>query len=297
MTEYPHISPQFVDIMFKSDAERIDFMDYPRWVDYRAGRALLDILDGLLRKPERPRMPNLIVVGESNSGKTTVVHRFKNSSGKGYISDDATSIRPVIYIEVHKPDERELYNAILSQFRAPYNPVAPVAKLRHQALHTLRESRTRMIIIDEAHTINNGSPSKRMDTMNELKMLGNVLGIPLVLVGTRTALQLLALDSQYASRYEVVSLPAWSANGELQSFLKSFESVLPLKQPSRLYSPELATLIHAISNGNTGNIEYLLRECAKEAIRKGSEVIDRKMLEKNKWMRPTRTDGARERVL
>lgn len=297
MTEYTHVSEQFRDIMLKSDAERIDFMDYARWIDYRAGSALLNILDGLLRKPERPRMPNLVVVGDSNSGKTTVIHRFKDSSGKGYISDDATSVRPVIYAEVHKPDERELYNAILAEYWAPHNPVAPVAKLRHQAIHMLRESRTRMLIIDEAHTINNGSPAKRMDTMNELKMLGNVLGIPLVLVGTRTALQLLVLDAQYASRYEVVSLPAWSANAEFQRFLKSFESVLPLKNPSKLYSPELATLIHSISNGNTGNVEYLLRECAKEAIRKGSEVIDRQLLEKNQWMRPTRTDGARERIL
>ncbi|WP_122356856.1 TniB family NTP-binding protein [Pseudomonas coronafaciens] len=297
MTEYAHISLQFRDIMLKSDLDRIGFMDYPRWIEYRAGSALLDILDGLLRKPERPRMPNLMVIGDSNCGKTTVIRRFKDSSGKPYVSDDATSIRPVIYIEVHKPEERELYTAILSQFWAPHNPAAPLAKLRHQALHLLRQSRTRMLIIDEAHTINNGSPTRRLDTMNELKMLGNVLSIALVLVGTRNAAQLLVLDSQYASRYELVSLPAWSPNAEFQRFLKSFESILPLKQPSKLYSPELATFIHGISGGNTGNVEYLLRECAKEAIQKGCEVIDRKLLEKNQCMRPTRTDGTRERTL
>ena len=297
MTEYAHISPQFRDIMFKSDLDRIGFMDYPRWIEYRAGSALLDILDGLLRKPARPRMPNLMVIGDSNSGKTTVIRRFKDFSGKPYVSDDATSIRPVIYVEIHKPDERELYTAILSQFWAPHNPAAPLAKLRHQAIHLLRKSQTRMLIIDEAHTIINGSPARRMDTMNELKMLGNVLSIPLVLVGTRNAASLLVLDSQYASRYELVSLPAWTANSEFQGFLKSFESILPLKKASRLYSPELTTLIHEISGGNTGNVEYLLRECAKEAIKKGSEVIDRKLLEKNKCMRPTRTDGTRERTL
>lgn len=283
--------------MFKSDLDRIGFMDYPRWIEYRAGSALLDILDGLLRKPARPRMPNLMVIGDSNCGKTTVIRRFKDFSGKSYVSDDATSIRPVIYVEIHKPDERELYTAILSQFWAPHNPAAPLAKLRHQAIHLLRKSQTRMLIIDEAHTIINGSPARRMDTMNELKMLGNVLSIPLVLVGTRNAASLLVLDSQYASRYELVSLPAWTANSEFQGFLKSFESILPLKQASRLYSPELTTLIHEISGGNTGNVEYLLRECAKEAIKKGSEVIDRKLLEKNKCMRPTRTDGTRERTL
>ncbi|EXB46689.1 hypothetical protein L484_000171 [Morus notabilis] len=241
-------------------------------------------------------MPNLMVVGDSNCGKTTVIRRFKEFSGQPYVSDDATSIRPVIYVEIHKPDERELYTAILSEFWAPHNPAAPLAKLRHQAIHLLRQSQTRMLIIDEAHTINNGSPARRMDTMNELKMLGNVLSIPLVLVGTRNAAQLL-VASHPPSRYELVSLPAWSANAEFQGFLKSFESILPLKQASKLYSPELTTFIHEISGGNTGNVEYLLRECAKEAIKKGSEVIDRKLLEKNQWMRPTRTDGTRERTL
>lgn len=297
MTEYLHISPQFKDVMYKSDLDRINFLDAARWVDYKAANTLKDILDGLLRKPERPRMPNLMLVGESNSGKTTVITRFMDSSGQPFISDDAVSVRPVIYVEVHKPDERELYNAILRSFWAPHNPVAPLEKLRHQALHLLRNARTRMLILDEVHTINNGSSIKRMDVMNELKMLSNVLHIPLLLVGTRTALQLLTLDAQYSSRFEVVSLPNWSVNADFQRFLKSFESVLPLKRASKLYSPELTTLIHAISNGNTGNIEYLLRECAREAIQTGAEVIDRQLLEKNRWMRPTSTDGRRERVL
>lgn len=283
--------------MVKSDLERIEFLDAPRWIDYQAAKSLMEILDGLLRKPERPRMPNLMLVGDSNSGKTTVVTRFRELSGQPFISDDAVSVRPVICAEIHKPDERELYNAILREFWAPHNPVAPLEKLRHQAIHLLRNARTRMLILDEVHTINNGSASKRMDVMNELKMLSNLLHIPLVLVGTRTALQLLVLDSQYSSRFEVVSLPNWSVNADFQRFLKSFESVLPLKNASRLYSPELTTLIHAISNGNTGDMEYLLRECAREAIRTGAEVIDRQLLEKNQWMRPTSADGVRVRIL
>jgi hypothetical protein len=270
-------------------------MDEARWVDYRAGTKLLDLLNGLLLKPPRPRMPNLLVVGASNSGKTTVINRFKGMCGKPYINDDGVSIRPVIYAEIHKPDERELFNAILDDFWAPHNPAAPLAKLRHQATHLIRDAQTRMLIIDEIHTINNGSPAKKADVMNELKKLANTLQIPLVLVGTRVALQLLSLDPQYSSRFEVVSIPQWEVNADFQRFLKSYESVLPLKKQSKLFSPELATLIHAISGGITGNVEYLLQECAKEAIQSGAEVIDRRLLEKNQWMRPT--NGSRERVL
>ncbi|WP_046785692.1 TniB family NTP-binding protein [Pseudomonas putida] len=297
MTDYAHIAPQFHEVMLKTDLERLDFLEESRWIEYQAATKLRAILDGLLRVPNRTRMPNLLVVGQSNSGKTSVVSRFKNSSGKPYISDDAVSIRPVIYVEIHKPDERELYSAILREFWAPYNPAAVLSKLRDQALHLMRKARTRMLIVDEIHTANNGTPRKAMDVMNEIKMLSNTLHIPLVLVGTRTALQLLMLDPQYTSRFEVVALPEWAVNADLQRFLKSFESVLPLKKPSRLFSPELTPVIHRISAGNTGNIEYLLRECAKEAIRTGAEVIDGSLLEKNSWMRPTSADGVRVRTL
>ncbi|MBA5983510.1 TniB family NTP-binding protein, partial [Pseudomonas sp. MD195_PC81_125] len=80
MTNYAHITPQFRDVMEKSDLDRLAFLDEPRWVDYQAANNLMDILNGLLRKPERPRMPNLMFVGESNTGKTTVVTRFKELS-------------------------------------------------------------------------------------------------------------------------------------------------------------------------------------------------------------------------
>ena len=297
MTEYAHIAQQFKEVLFKTDLERLDFLEESRWIDYPAANKLRAILDGMLRVPERTRMPNLLLVGQSNSGKTSVVTRFKETTGKPYISDDAVSVRPVMYVEIHKPDERELYSAILREFWAPHNPAAVLSKLRDQAIHLLRAARTRMLVIDEIHTVSNGSPRKAMDVMNEIKMLSNTLHIPLVLVGTRTALQLLMLDPQYTSRFEVVALPDWSVNADLQRFLKAFESVLPLKKPSRLFSPEFTTLIHAISAGNTGNMEYLLRECAKEAIRTGTEVIDLSLLEKNSWMRPTSADGVRVRTL
>ena len=296
MTEYAHIAPQFREVMVKTDLERLDFLEQSRWIDYPAAQKLRAILDGMLRVPERTRMPNLLLVGPSNSGKTSVVSRFRDTTGKPYIADDAVNVRPVLYVEVHKPDERELYSAILREFWAPHNPAAVLSKLRNQAIHLLRTARTRMVVIDEVHTINNGSPRKAMDVMNEIKMISNTMHIPLVLVGTRTALQLLMLDPQYTSRFEVVALPEWKVNPELQAFLKAFESVLPLKKPSRLFSPDLTTLIHAISDGNTGNIGYLLRECAKEAIATGAEVIDRALLEKNQWMRPTSAEGVSARI-
>ncbi len=114
-------------------------------------------------------------------------------------------------------------------------------------------------------------------------------------VGTVDAVQILHLDPQHASRFDVIKLENWKLNPDFQRLLKAFEAVLPLKRPSGLFKHEIAQLIHSISGGNTGNVHDLLVECAREAITSGKECIDRELIEDRSWMRPTR--GIRERAV
>src|SRR5487761_1938857 len=110
VNNYEHIHPDFRHIMGMSDSERIAFMDEQRWIGYKSAQHILDTLQGLLQKPVRPRMPNLLIVGESNNGKTTVVHRFRVLCGHAYINDDAEPVKPVIVSEAPpSADEKGLY--------------------------------------------------------------------------------------------------------------------------------------------------------------------------------------------
>ncbi|WP_268798876.1 P-loop NTPase family protein [Pseudomonas huanghezhanensis] len=45
-------------------------------------------------------------------------------------------------MEIHKPDEREIYNAICREFWAPHNPGASLPKRRDKAFHLLLKTRT-----------------------------------------------------------------------------------------------------------------------------------------------------------
>lgn len=84
----------------------------------------------------------------------------------------------------------------------------------------------------------------------------------------------------------------WEPNQDFQRLLAGFEKVLPLKQPSKLHQPELASLLHTISEGNIGNLHRLIVECANDAIKTGREQIDKTTIESKAWLRPTR--GIRE---
>lgn len=293
---YEHIHPDFRHIMGMTDTERLKFMDQPRWIGYKSAQQILDTLQGLMNKPTRPRMPNLLIVGDSNNGKTTIIRRFKELCGQGYVNDDSEPVKPIIIAEAPpSADEKGLYISILEQFFTPYRASDAVSKLRYQVIHLLRMCHTKVLVIDEFHSLLTGSAIKQREVMNAIKLLCNELAIPIIGVGTREAVRVLHTDPQHASRFDVIALPAWGLNQDFQRLLAGFEKVLPLKNPSKLHEPELASLIHIISEGNTGNIHRLLVECATEAIKNGKEQIDKPIVESKAWLRPTR--GIREVIV
>lgn len=290
---FDHIHPDFRHVMGMSDRDRIAFLDEPRWIAYPVASRILDTLRGLMEKPTRPRMPSLLIVGEPNNGKTTVVRRFLDLHGNGYVNDDADPVKPVILAEAPpSADEKGLYISILERFFTPYRASDPASKLRYQVIHLLRLCRTRILVIDEFHSLLTGTAMKQREVMNAIKLLCNELAIPIVGVGTRDAVRVLHTDPQHASRFDVISLPLWELNQDFQRLLAGFEKILPLKLPSKLHQPELATALHAISGGNLGDLHHLLVECARAAIEGGKEQIDKKIIQDKAWVRPT--SGIRE---
>ncbi|VVE64560.1 transposase [Pandoraea captiosa] len=285
---YSHVRPEFQHVLALSDAERLAYLDMPRWIGYTAAQRLLDNLQSLLAKPQRPRMPSLLIVGDSNNGKTTIVRRFLETCGKGYVTEEMEAVKPVILAEAPpSADEKGLYISILEQFFATYRASDPTAKLRYQVIHMFRTCHVRMLVIDEFHSMLTGSAIKQREVMNAIKLLCNELAIPIVGVGTREAVRVLHTDPQHASRFDVFPLPIWSLDKEFQRLLLSFERTLPLKEASNLSEPERATLLHTICNGNLGNLHRLLVECSQEAIKSGTERIDDKIIKSKAWMRPT----------
>jgi len=288
-----HIHPDFRHVLGLSDQERIAFMDQDRWIGYPVATQIITMLRGLMDKPAKPRMPNLLIVGEPNNGKTTLIARFMKLHGESYIEDDVTAVKPAIVVQAPpSADEKGLYISILERFYAPYRATDSTHKLRYQVVHQCRTCRARVLIIDEFHSMLTGSAIKQREVMNAIKALCNELLIPIVGVGTREAVRILHTDPQHASRFDVIPLPRWQLDTDFQKLLAGFECVLPLKKPSHLPTPELATALHTLSSGNLGDLHRLLIECAKAAILNGKELIDLPTIQGMKWIKPT--GGIRE---
>ena len=293
-TEFEHLLPEYWHIAMCDDEERIRYMAKPRWIEYSGAIKILKELKRLLDLPVRTKMQNMLIVGEPNNGKTTLVRTFREMHGQPYIDDQEVSVKPVIIAEAPpSADEKGLYMSILERLEAPYRVTASARDLRYKTVDLLEVCHTKMLVIDEFHSLLIGSARKQCEIMNTIKMLCNELAIPIIGVGTQDAVQVLHTDPQHASRFDVARLPVWKPNKEFQRLLQSFEKVLPLRKKSGIQHPDLATPIHTICGGNIGNLSRLLVECATQAIRSGTEQINKDIVESNSWMEPT--NGIRER--
>ena len=252
----------------------------------------MDTLTDLLNRPRKLRPECLLIVGDSNMGKTTIIHEFTKQHYTKTVNDidmELLSVKkPVLTILAPaKANVKELYINILNHFFVPFRPTDPEAKLRNQAVHLMRKYETKMLIIDEIHNCLTGSTKLLSEVMNTLKNLSNDLSLNIVGVGTREAVTILHTDAQYASRFDVAMLPKWELNQDFLRLLLSYVRLLPLKKRSNLASQRLATLIFEISGGNFGDLNRLLIECAKEAILQGNEEITEEIVHKFKWLKPT----------
>lgn len=293
-TTFSHLHPDFRQAALLPNDERIRFLYEPRWLGYPQANEIMQRLRALLEMPMRPRMPNLLIVGEPNIGKTTLVNRFVRLHGQAHVDEEEAEPRiPVVVAEAPpKPDEKGLYVSILERFATPYRATDPATKMRYQLIHLMRTCRVRMLIIDELHSLLTGTPARQREVMNALKLLCNELGIPIVGVGTAEAVRVLHSDPQHASRFDVVRLGRWNLDETFVRMLVGFERILPLRKPSGLNRPEQARPLHAISGGNLGDLHRLLIECATEAIKTGTERITPEIVELKSWVKPTR--GIRE---
>lgn len=285
--DYSHIHKNFRHIALLPNNERIAFIDTPRWIGYSRANEVIEVMQGLMNKVKQHRMPNLLLIGDSNNGKTTIIQDFAERFGESY--SDEHLVVPVCLIQAPpSANEKDLYISLIDYFALPYRSSDSAGVLRAQAVHTLRETHVKILIIDEVHSMLTGTARQQRLIMNAIKYLCNALQLPIVLCGTKDAVRILHTDPQHASRFDVAELPLWQNDKEFRRLVGSFERILPLKKPSNLTETSVLNLIYSISGGNIGNIKRLINECAIEAIESGEERITGKMIEDRSWLRPTK---------
>jgi Bacterial TniB protein len=268
--------------------ERVAKIRGGRWIRYPLADRIAAKLEELLLLPKTHRMPNLLIVGETNNGKTVMLSRFVRQHPPQESDGEVASGIPVIAIEAPPvPDERRFYAEILRQVFAPFRSSKPVGQLQYEVLRLLATVEVKLLIVDEIQHVLAGPLLKQRQFLNVIKHLGNELQIPIVAAGTQDAFNAIQTDPQLANRFEPAVLRRWTMGEDYLRLLASFEVALPLEHRSGLVEPALALKILSLSEGTIGEISALLCRAAIDAIESETEQITSASLDRCGYVAPS----------
>jgi len=287
---YPHLHPDARAWAHEDAPSRVRRIRTDRWIGYARAQVALATIEDMLSFPKRTRMPNLLLVGPTNNGKTMIVEKFRRSHRPITAIDATEGIARVPVLKVQMPsgpDERRFLGAILDELGMYNWPKEKIAAQQSLAVRLMRATEVRLLVIDEMHNVLSGPALQQRRLLNLLRWLGNELQIPLVGVGTAEALRAIRSDDQLANRFEPVALPLWEEDEAYRRLLSTLEAVLPLRKPSGLAQAVLARKIFALSEGVLGEIVSIVTRAAVAAVTTGAEAISLRLIETCGFISPT----------
>lgn len=295
MSSYEHLTPEVVQALQLPLPERIEFCQTDRWVGYTRAQQILRQLDDLFAYPKSLRMPNILLVGRSDNGKSSIIQHFVNRHPM-VLREDGSPGPCIVWLAMPAtPTESSFWSELLWSLNINHRERDTPEKKRRQAFDAMEYASVRMLAIDEFnHLTNAGKDSARL--LAAIKNVSTALSIPIVASGTQAAINALNSEPQMRSRFEPAVLDRWKLDREYLRFLASYESLLPLAEPSNLASRELAPTIYGMAGDTIGGTVKLLKNASSHALRTGRERIDLDVLNSMGHVRTGQWDEAAQRA-
>lgn len=144
MDEYPpedlshlHASAQVLARL--PGPERIQRIRADRWIGYPRAVEALVRLETLLEWPAKQRMPNLLLVGPTNNGKSMIIEKFQRRHPA--VPGPEREQIPVLSVQMPSdPSVARFYGALMAAMGAPSRPSQRLAELERFAVFSCARS-------------------------------------------------------------------------------------------------------------------------------------------------------------
>jgi len=288
MSEFEHLIPAMADKAQRlSDQERKSLLDTPRWLTYTRAKEIDTKLEWLYEHPRVIRMPNMLIIGRTNNGKTDLITRFASRHPPCENPEGENITVPVLVVQTPpKPTEAGFYLELVRPLLKRL-PNGSADTKRAFVIDILKGIQLKVLVIDEMHNMLSGTAQSQHLFLNVIKYLTNELQISIIGLGDQTLINAFSVDEQLQNRFEPEILPRWNRGSEFNRLLSSFELLLPLRYPSRLVDPQLSMKLLSMCEGTIGELSNLLNAAARYAIDSGAEQINDVVLEKCGYKPPS----------
>lgn len=247
-------------------------------------------LEGLIDQAVPDQEPEgLAIVGETGTGKTTLLSRFAKSYPRKQ-HPEFTEV-PVLYASVPaRCTIKRLSGLLLQALGSKFWNCGDEEDRTYQLKVLLRGCHVRVILLDEVnHLGDRGAARTHYEVGDWIKQLATETCVPIVLAGTPTAAVLWQTNEQLADRYEVVTLKTLSVAPdrarEFRGVLKAYGQLLSDLQVLDLTEPEAAKQMAFATGGRLRDIRKLLvravelaeadktLEISKATLRRAFELV------------------------
>ncbi|MAL03382.1 MAG: hypothetical protein CL625_03760 [Arenimonas sp.] len=284
-----HLDDDALAVIASTAADRIAwFQGQSRWIPYESATDVITRVESLVMRPRHHRMRGMLVVAESNNGKSRlaaeIAHRFPFDPNE----DGDHSILPVMLFEMPpRPDEVSIVDALMKQVGQPFRRTDPIGDRRDQLVRALRNLEVKVVMGDDLQKLLGARQEQRRVVMDAIRYLCNQVPVPFVGFSTKRGAAALSSSDEMINRMPMVSLPTWALDDAFRQLLAAFQRQLPLREPSRLTTRSMASLIHVLSEGLIGEVHDLLESAVERALTTGRESIDEALLRELSWIPPS----------
>ncbi|MDR3483184.1 MAG: TniB family NTP-binding protein [Burkholderiaceae bacterium] len=223
---------------------------------------------------------NLLILGESGTGKTSLAHAFTESYPKQVLPE--RDLLPVLHVSV--PAAATIagtVEAVLRQLGDPEPERGTVSAKTARAVRIARGCGVEMLLFDEAqHIQDRGRNYTQYFVGDWLKSLMDALGLPVTLLGLPRTQALLQANEQLRRRFThrlSLSVHQGSQEANDESSLKLFRALsdaLPLPLDARPYGwKELGLRLHYATDGRIAYVKQLLVNAYSHAVNQSGTNI------------------------
>lgn len=273
------LTPAAVAALTLPVPQRCAFIVRDRFIVHEQIFHIFRYADMLINAPRRSRARGLIVSGRAGAGKTALADALIRRYPERSAMNGMSATLPLARITMTGAKmASEIYVRTMEALGVPHADRYRGKDACREVVRFLVQARMRALIVDEIQDVMKRTPFQLSETLESIKYIMNQTGVAIIALGTDEAESAVARDTHLRARFRSLTLPNWTAGPHLANFLSELERCLPLRESSRLSSPEMMRVLVLLSEGTLDAMLVLINNAACLALERGEERIGEQCL-------------------